>query len=412
MEKLDVFLLGEHVGVLESDRGNLTFRYLPDYLRKTDAAAISYSLPLQSEPFDSAITSVFFDNLLPPAVVRKRLGKILHLSRYNIFGFLKAIGGDCAGAIALYPTTGTEMTGTSAPALRELSDDEAAQILMDLPKRPLNIGKEEGFRISGTGAQDKLIACVKAGKILLPLFGAPSTHIIKPPVEAYHDSVFNEFFCMRLAQAMGLPAPECEILTLKNVPYYCVTRFDREIADGEVCRLHQEDFCQLFSIDPEKKYENEGGPTIPKCFQLIKKMRIGTAGQIDFLRRIVFNILIGNGDAHAKNFSVLYRGKSIRLAPVYDLLCTEIYDSLAHDTAMSIGGETFFDAITRESFARMARECKVRPELVMSLIDEMIETIITASKSLADELNRRNPSLVYAEICHVIERQVTRLSAK
>ena len=93
MEKLDVFLLGERVGVLESDRGKLTFHYLPEYLRKADAAAISYSLRLQPETFGPAVTSVFFDNLLPPDVVRKRLGKILHLSRHNIFGFLKAIGG-------------------------------------------------------------------------------------------------------------------------------------------------------------------------------------------------------------------------------------------------------------------------------------------------------------------------------
>lgn len=409
MEKLDVFLLGERVGVLESDRGKLTFRYLPEYLRKPDAAAISYSLPLQSEPFDPAVTSVFFDNLLPPDAVRKRLGKILHLSRHNIFGFLKAIGGDCAGAIALYPPSGSETAGASAPTFRKLSDEEAAQILMDLPKRPLNIGKEEGFRISGTGAQDKLIACVKEGRIILPLYGAPSTHIIKPPVAAYHDSVFNEFFCMRLAQAMGLPAPECEILTLKDIPYYCVTRFDRQITDGEVSRLHQEDFCQLFSVDPEKKYENEGGPTIPQCFQLIKKMRLGTTGQIDFLRRIIFNVLIGNGDAHAKNFSVLYHRKNIRLAPVYDLLCTEIYDSLAHETAMSIGGETSFAGITRESFSKMARECKIRPEIVMSLIDEMLEKITAASKSLAGELKRQHPSSVYAEICRIIERQAARL---
>ena len=88
MEKLDVFLLGERVGVLESDRGKLSFRYLPDYLRKADAVSISYSLPLQSEPFDSTVTSVFFENLLPPDVVRRRLGKILHLSRHNIFVFL------------------------------------------------------------------------------------------------------------------------------------------------------------------------------------------------------------------------------------------------------------------------------------------------------------------------------------
>lgn len=412
MEQLDVFLLGERVGVLESDRGKLTFHYLPEYLRRADAAAISYSLPLQSEPFDPVVTSVFFDNLLPPDVVRKRLGKILHLSRRNIFGFLEAIGGDCAGAIALYPPGCTKTADASAPTFRELSDEEASQILMDLPKRPLNIGKEEGFRISGAGAQDKLIASVKEGRIVLPLYGAPSTHIIKPPVAAYRDSVFNEFFCMRLAQKMGLPVPECGILTLKDVPYYCVTRFDRQNKDGRISRLHQEDFCQLLSVDPEKKYESEGGPAIPQCFQLIKKMRLGAAGQIDFLRRIIFNVLIGNGDAHAKNFSVLYRGKTIRLAPVYDLLCTEIYDSLAHETAMSIGGETSFAGITRGRLSKMAQECKVRPELILSLLDEMLEKITVASNNLADELNRQHPSTVYAEICRIIERQAAWLAVE
>ena len=412
MEQLDVFLLGERVGVLESDRGKLTFHYLSEYLRRADAAAISYSLPLQSEPFDPVVTSVFFDNLLPPDVVRKRLGKILHLSRRNIFGFLEAIGGDCAGAIALYPPACTKTADASAPTFRELSDEEASQILMDLPRRPLNIGKEDGFRISGAGAQDKLIASVKEGRIVLPLYGAPSTHIIKPPVAAYRDSVFNEFFCMRLAQKMGLPVPECGILTLKDVPYYCVTRFDRQNIDGRISRLHQEDFCQLLSVDPEKKYESEGGPTIPQCFQLIKKMRLGAAVQIDFLRRIIFNVLIGNGDAHAKNFSVLYRGKSIRLAPVYDLLCTEIYDSLAHETAMSIGGETAFAGITRGRLSKMAQECKVRPELILSLLDEMLEKITVASRKLADELNRQHPSTVYAEICRIIERQAAWLAVE
>jgi len=412
MESLNVFLLGQHVGVLEYDNGDLSFRYLPEYLLNVDAVAISYSLPLRPEAFDPQTTSVFFDNLLPPDVIRKRLGKILHLSRHNIFGFLKAIGGDCAGAIALYPVSGTESEENSNPSYRELSEEEASQILQDLPKRPLNLGKEDGFRISGTGAQDKLIARVDDGKIFLPLFGAPSTHIIKPPVAAYPDSVFNEFFCMRLAKAMDFSAPLCEILTLENIPYYCVTRFDRQIVDGKISRLHQEDFCQLFSVDPEQKYENEGGPTIPACFQLIKKMRLGTAGQLDFIRRIIFNVLIGNGDAHAKNFSVLYHGKRVQLAPVYDLLSTEIYDSLAHETAMSIGGETAFAKITRESFVQMADDCKFRPELVLTLIDEMLEKIIGTSRSLAAELNRQYPSPVYKTVCRIIERQASKLAKK
>ena len=412
METLNVFLLGQHVGVLESDNGELTFRYLPEYLQKTDATAISYSLPLRPEAFDSQATSIFFDNLLPPDVVRKRLGKILHLSRHNIFGFLKAIGGDCAGAIALHPASGAETEENPTPSYRELSEEEASRILKDLPGRPLNIGKEKGFRISGTGAQDKLIARADAGIIYLPLFGAPSTHIIKPPVAAYPESVFNEFFCMRLAKAMNLPAPSCKILTLEKISYYCVTRFDRQVSDGQISRLHQEDFCQLFSVDPEKKYENEGGPTIPACFQLIKKMRIGTVGQIDFVRRIIFNVLIGNGDAHAKNFSVLYHGKRMQLAPVYDLLSTEIYDALAHETAMSIGGETAFARITRKSFVQMAKECKFRPELALTLIDEMLEKIIDVSKSLAAELNQQYPSPVYEAICRIIECQTSRLSVK
>ena len=255
-----------------------------------------------------------------------------------------------------------------------------------------------------------MIASLKDGKIFLPLFGMPSTHIIKPPVSAYPDSVFNEFFCMRLAKAMRIPAPACEILILKNIPYYCVTRFDRQSVNGQIKRLHQEDFCQLFSIDPEKKYENEGGPTIPTCFQLIKKLRLGAAGQVDFLRRIIFNVLTGNGDAHAKNFSVLYHGKNIQLAPVYDLLCTEIYGELAHETAMSIGGSTAFSEITRESFKQMAKDCEIHSELVLNLLDEFLEKLPRTSRELAHELNLQYSSQVYEKICRIIERQAEKLS--
>ena len=168
METLNVFLLGKLAGFLESDKGTLSFRYSEDYLQDPSAVPLSFTLPLQKDAFDDQTTSVFFDNLLPPDVVRKRLGKILHLSRHNIFGFLKAIGGDCAGAVSLYPAENEETVSANPPSLRELTNEEAVEILTQLPKRPLNLGRDEGFRISGTGAQDKLIACVKDNKILLP----------------------------------------------------------------------------------------------------------------------------------------------------------------------------------------------------------------------------------------------------
>ena len=412
MESLNVYMLGKLAGVLESENGKLSFRYVSDYLNNPDATPISYTMPLRKEPFGDELTTVFFDNLLPPDTVRKRLGKILHLSRHNIFGFLKAIGGDCAGAVSLYPASeDTDNTPEELPRLRELSNAEAIEILTQLPKRPLNIGREDGFRISGTGAQDKLIACVKDEKIFLPLYGEPSTHIIKPPIKEYPDSVFNEFFCMRLANRMGIPAPNCELLYFDHTAYYCVSRYDRKTENGKISRLHQEDFCQLYSVSPEKKYENEGGPTIPVCFNFIRKMHIGIAGQLDFIRRIIFNFLIGNGDAHAKNFSVLYRGNRVLLAPVYDLLCTEIYDNLAREFAMSIGNEFAFDNVSRASFKEMATACNIRAEIVSAQLDNLVSQIIPAAETLARELQEQHPSPVYSAISNVIQKNTLRVTA-
>ncbi len=408
METLNVFLLDRFAGVLTYENNQMSFCYDPEYLQNPKSTPISFSMPLRAEAFDAQVTTAFFENLLPPDVVRKRLGKILHLSRHNIFGFLKAVGGDCAGAVSLYPTD-SEHDSSEKPELRELSVAETVEILTDLPKRPLNLGREDGFRISGTGAQDKLIACVQEGKVFLPLYGAPSTHIIKPPISEYPGSVFNEFFCMRLAGAVKMPAPHCDILTFADVPYYCVTRYDRQIENGKTLRLHQEDFCQLLSVDPEKKYEAEGGPSIPDCFRLIRQMRLGASGQLDFIRRIIFNFLIGNGDAHAKNSSVLYRGKSAALAPVYDLLCTEIYPTLSSETAMKIGNDTDFSRINRASFAQMAQDCEINPGVVFDQIDKMTATLPRLADQLANELNAVHPSRVYQEILHVIEKQSAQL---
>jgi len=404
MDELKVYLLNHLTGTLQAENGQLFFRYDPAYLSRPGAVPISYSLPLQSGPFDPQLSTAFFANLLPPDVVRKRLGKILHLSRYNVFGFLKAIGGDCAGAVAVYPPDVCP-SESGKEEYRELSDEEASEILSDLPKRPLNVGDEKGFRISGAGAQDKLIACVADGKISLPLYGTPSTHSIKPEIPIYPNSIFNELFCMRLADSVGFPAPCCELLTVGGKLYYCVERYDRYCENGKYLRLHQEDFCQLTGKDPETKYESEGGLGIPDGFKLIREMRLGAAGQLDFVRRVIFNFLIGNGDAHAKNFSVLYRDGKTVLAPEYDLLCTEIYPTLSRDTAMSIGGEFKFAKITRDNFKAMAHDCNIRPEIVLTQLDDLTAVLIPAAKKLTVTLDGIYPSPVYAEILKVITKQ-------
>ena len=201
---LDVYLLDRKVGRIDysSHHNDMRFAYDAEYLAAGDSTALSHALPLQGEPFDSDRTTVFFENLLPPDQVRRKLGPILHLSRHNVFGFLEALGGDCAGAISLWPHG--EGPTLENERVKRLDESEAAEILGSLKKRPLYVNGIEGYRISGSGAQNKLIARIVDGHIELPLFGAPSTHIIKPAIQDYEDSVYNEFFSMRLAERLGL----------------------------------------------------------------------------------------------------------------------------------------------------------------------------------------------------------------
>ena len=250
MEQLDVYLCNRLAGILQREpNGALTFRYLPEYIASDEATPLSGTLPLEAEPFGDRDIAAFFSNLLPDESVRRRIADILRLSPEDTFGLLREIGCDCAGAIAFYepPRKPNEL---AAPVFRKLSDSEAAALLRNLANRPLGIDEE--FRgISGAGAQDKLIACLKDGKVLLPLHGTPSTHIFKPNIDRFPNSVFNEWFCMKLSKACGFDTAECDILTFGGEPIYVTRRYDREELDGVVYRLHQEDFCQLLKCRPE-----------------------------------------------------------------------------------------------------------------------------------------------------------------
>ena len=383
-DSLKVYLKNTFVGWLshETDGDEFSFAYVPEYLTSPAEGALSFSLPLRQEKFDSRTTYNFFANLLPPQVVRQRLGACLHLSQHNVFGFLKAIGGDCAGAVSLYPAW-ISPSPQDEEHLRSLSEKEAVKILKSLKRRPLYAAGEEGYRYSGAGAQDKLIARVVDGHVFLPLFGTPSTHIIKPPSDGFADSVLNEHFCQSLAIAVGLSASASQILELGGELYYASERYDREYVDGKPQRLHQEDFCQILSIDPESKYEDDGGPTIPQCMEAMRRMRLAPASQIAFIDSVVFNYLIGNADAHAKNHSVVYHGRKAEFAPLYDLVSTAAYPELSREMAMRIGNDAAFTSISRDSFSRMASDCKVSPKLVLSRLDELSGRTLAAAQSLA-----------------------------
>ena len=409
MEQLDVFLCNRPVGTLtRSDNGDLSFQYLPEYLA-ANAIPLSSTLPLDPMPFPERDIAAFFSNLLPDESVRQRIADILHLTPEDTFGLLRMIGGDCAGAVAFYES-GKSPSTSAQPTYRELTNSEASALLSDLSNRPLGIGDD--FRgISGAGAQDKLIACIKDGNILLPLNGTPSTHIIKPGIERFPESVFNEWFCMRLSKACGFDTAECDIMEVGGTSYYVTTRYDREMLDGATRRLHQEDFCQLLKCRPEIKYQDQGGPSIADCTRILQTMRLPASDIISFIDRVIFNFLIGNGDAHGKNFSVLYRTRAPRLAPVYDALCTTIYPSIAKKMAMKFDGKFEFRWVTPGKIVRTFARTGIGEKVIFDSIARQIAALRKNIPDLSDQAEHTHPSPVYHDIIRGIHARIRQLEA-
>jgi serine/threonine-protein kinase HipA len=407
MKHLNVFLHKELIGKLSSHNGALNFCYDEKYVEKQGSVTLSISLPLQKEPFSHQESSAFFSGLLPDDQVRKRLARYLGVSDKNTFSLLSEIGGECAGAVSLHQN---EITSDLEATYQILSDTEAHEILSILHKRPMLAG-EDDIRISGAGAQDKLMITFVDKKIAIPTRSTPSTHIIKTAISDLNDSVYNEFFCMKLAQTVGLPVPNVSIHWVEGIPYYLVERYDRQENDGKVIRLHQEDFCQALHIAPEMKYENEGGPTLKKCFELLdSQIKIGKmAGnnKIVLLKGVIFNFLIGNGDAHGKNFSVLYKGESITLAPFYDLMCTVVYtNQYKAKMAMKIGGEYKFKDVTIRQFEALAQNIGLRPDFVLKQCHLLANETLQKAEVVMHNLNldKTTSSNIYKEITAIISK--------
>lgn len=408
MESLDVYLNGVMAGRLDDDNGRMSFAYSEAFLSDAGRTPLSHSIPLKRESFSHAEIEPFLSNLLPDDFIRTRLGEILKIPRENTFALLWAIGGDCAGAISFFPS-GTAPDKPSQPKYRQLTDEEAGQILGNLEKRPLDVG-EAGFRISGAGAQDKLIACYKDGCVLLPLDGTPSTHIIKPAMRDYPDSVENEWFSMTLASMCGLRTADCAIATIGGKLRYLCRRYDREVTDGVVRRLHQEDFCQMLGIDPKLKYEAIGGPGIVDSFKLLREMSLPASDTIEILDRVIFNFIVGNGDAHGKNFSMLYRGGVPSLAPLYDVMSTAIYPEVGKRMAMKIDDTYDFKWVSLGKFKRMASKIGIGDRLLARELAKMTRRISSAMPKLVRTASAKYPSACYELIADGVAQRMKQIT--
>lgn len=355
--KLDVYLNQSLAGQLSIDEdGDMVFIYHHNYIENKKNQPLSHSLPLQKQAYKAKQCRPFFGGILPEGDLRESIARQFGISKNNDFALLSAIGGDCAGAVSLLPSSSS---ADLKPDYQLIDDAELAKRLQNSPQKPLLSG-ETGARLSLAGAQDKLVIAIINEHIMIPKNGAPSTHIIKPANPDFPLLVENECFCLQLARKIGLNAVEASIHEVNGNPYLLLKRYDRIDTDKGIQRVHQEDFCQAMGMISEMKYEREGGPSIADCFQLIKQVSSVPAIDIkQLLQGIVFNLIIGNNDAHGKNFSLLYKNGQIQLTPFYDLISTVHYPALSSKMAMKIGGKYDFDFLLSRHIKKMTEDTDI-----------------------------------------------------
>jgi len=351
---LGVYWDSEEVGRLErvDERSReYSFRYTQE------SRPISLSLPLGQQRFSPAESRPFFEALLPEGAVRDQIASQLKIAASDSFGLLAELGRDCAGALQIVDAKRM----SEVPSVRWLDDVELNALIAELPRHPLGMRDEdEHLRLSLAGVQHKAVLIRDgSGRFGKPLDGMPSSHILKPelPDSKYEALATNEYFCMRLAARCGLSTAAVELMTTAGRPCLVVERFDRELLTWPHRRLHQEDLCQALGLTPDFKYQKEGWqlPSYRALADLLDQYSPWPGlDRLAGAQAAVFHFLVGNADAHAKNISLMHVPDGVRLAPLYDVVCTAAYPELSTELALSIGDELDPDAITSIHWSDLA----------------------------------------------------------
>jgi serine/threonine-protein kinase HipA len=329
---LNVFLNGRLVGVLRrQSTGAVDFQYARQWLDWRGTFPVSLSLPLREDRYIGAPVINVFDNLLPDSdAIRKRVAERVGAAGTDAYSMLAALGHDCVGALQFLPD-GVDPGNPGSSDGKQVSKKDIAGIIENLAAAPLGLGKDEDFRISIAGAQEKTALLRKDGRWFKPVGMAATTHILKPQIGRLpngidlSNSVENEYLCLKLLEAFGVPAAKTEISDFGERRTLIVERFDRLWArDGRLLRLPQEDVCQALSVPPTRKYQSDGGPGIAEIVELLKGSDTPEEDIGTFLRACVLFWLIGATDGHAKNFSIfLGPGGRFRMTPLYDVLSAQ-----------------------------------------------------------------------------------------
>lgn len=389
---LDVYLYGRKIGTLEpATATDYTFSYSDAIVAEVAEGTIvlSQSLPVRAEAYGPSATRSYFEGLLPESARREELARELQVSVNDSYALLARIGRDCAGAVVIAPEEESP-TNTADRGVEWLEDDRLAELVEELPRRPLGIARNSRrLRLSLAGVQRKLaLVRDEEGRFGEPIGQTPSTHLIKPEYgDEFPDLAVNEMFCMTVAAEIGLPAASTELSSIGGRRCLVSRRFDRFEDGGRFSRLHQEDLCQALGIPANLKYEANSGPGFRHFRRLLAEIGRG-ADLRTMVRAAVLNFVVGNSDAHGKNFALLFSPEGRRLAPLYDLVSTAVYE-LDRSMAMSIGANFDPDSVQLEDWLDMSADCELAPGRFFAMvraaaaeIDEQVGTV--KQRAMAD----------------------------
>jgi len=366
---LNVLLYGNLIGTITDVGGDRSlFSFTQEYIEDRERPILSLgfkdTLGELITDFNPTQTKLipFFSNLLPEGEMRNYLGERAGVNPDREFFLLWVLGQDLSGAVTVEPADGEALP----PNINEPTDDEESQ-------------KERALRFSLAGVQLKFSAVKNAsGGLTIPVSGSGGSWIVKLPSSRFEDVPENEFSMMELARKIGMDVPETSLIDIKdiaNIPSgiekfgdsaFVIKRFDRK-ADGTL--VHMEDFAQIFGVRPADKYKKA---TMRRIAQVI-----GIEGQEsdieEFIRRLVFNVLIGNADMHLKNWSLIYKDPRMpSISPAYDFVSTIAYIK-DNSMALKVSKSIRFDAFSMDELSHLAAKARLPERLVLDTARETVE---------------------------------------
>jgi serine/threonine-protein kinase HipA len=368
MQVLDAWLEGQFVGQFEAgDSRGVNFRY------DTDApeTPISLSLP-RDRPASSESAAHFLDNFLPdhPAT-RSRMARAYGAASTSTFDLLSKSGGDIAGGLVLLPV-GTDFAG-EAPALDIASEADIANRIATIKRDPdAWVPTNTLARFSLGGTQGKFALALVDGDWYWSNASVPSTHILKPARPQLRNLESAESAALALASKIGLAAPAATVLTVEDQSTYMVERFDRIPGSPFATRLHVEDLAQASGTSPNDKY----GLTALQAFAVLAPEDTNNRLVHTFVEQLAFNVLLGNADAHAKNYSIILRPSGVEMSPLYDTVPVGLYP-FEQSLAMRISGAEYSQEAGPGHWRKLAVRAGLDPDEVLATVVGIAEGIAT-----------------------------------